>query len=179
MNPTFTDAGAAPGQAAHWTLRTFCAAERIAAFGPAPHEAWEGFERWFDLRLAFAQGDLAMALFDPIPEGHEDFEEAWANDNYLSELPAGQIAVATFGDGTIEDLEHGWSNVPFATSWAEVTATVGVFAGSPVENLESGWRSNEAYQFSWDDLSMATCLFDAGSEPREPFEGLWPHTTTL
>lgn len=53
LNPSFEDAGAVTGEAEHWTLVTATTLERIAGFGPAPHEACEGFERWFDLALVF------------------------------------------------------------------------------------------------------------------------------
>src|SRR5690606_6228036 len=127
LNPSFEDAGAAPGEAEHWTIVTVTSLERIAGFGPAPHRAWEDFERWFDLLLAFGPGQLALAFFDPIAEGFEDFEEAWANDLYMTELPAGQVITAPFGGGAVEDMESGWPNVPYTTAWEDVAAVVGMF----------------------------------------------------
>lgn len=173
-NPSFADPGIASGLADQWTLRTFCATERIAAFGPAPHEAWECFDRWFTLQTGFVQGDLVMGLFDALPEGHEDFAEGWDTDSYVTELPIGQIAAAMFGDGTVEGFTAGWDTESYATAWDDVPSV-----GAPAEDLEWGWRSNATYRWTWDDVAPATCLFDAGSEPRETFEGLWPHTTTL
>ena len=61
-NPSFEDAGALPGDAAHWTLQTVTSLERIAGFGPVPHEAWEGFERWSDLPEALARRLVQRAL---------------------------------------------------------------------------------------------------------------------
>jgi len=101
LNPSFEDAGAQPGLAEHWTLTTSVAGQRIAGFGPVPEEAWEGFERWFELLTGFAPGSLALALFDPLAEGHEDFEEAWSSDLYLIELPSGQVITAPFGGGAV------------------------------------------------------------------------------
>ena len=69
LNPSFEDAGPEPGMAEHWTLATSVAGQRIAGFGPTPHRAWEDFERWFELRLSFPPGSLALAFFDPIAEG--------------------------------------------------------------------------------------------------------------
>jgi len=77
LNPSFEDAGGEPGTAEHWTLATSVAGQRIAGFGPSPHRGWEDFDRWFELRLSFVPGSLALAFFDPIAEGFEDFEEAW------------------------------------------------------------------------------------------------------
>ena len=110
QNPSFEDSGAIPGEAEHWTLLTVTSLERIAGFGPAPHEAWEGFERWFELLDDFDGLAVAIAFFDPLAEGYEDFEEAWSNDIYLTELPTGQVFVAvengfqSVGHPNVEDV---------------------------------------------------------------------------
>ena len=179
LNPSFEDAGAAPGEAEHWTIVTVTSLERIAGFGPAPHRAWEDFERWFDLLLAFGPGQLALAFFDPIAEGFEDFEEAWANDHYMTELPAGQVITAAFGGGAVEDMESGWANVPYTTAWEDVAAVVGMFDGEPGEDFEEQWRSNESYAFAWGSVASATAMFDGGADPDEDFENGWTPAATI
>lgn len=179
LNPSFEDAGAEPGAAQHWTLSTSVAGQRIAGFGPTPHEAWEGFERWFELFVSFPPGALALAFFDPIAEGFEDFEEAWSNDLYLTELPSGQVITAPFGGGAVEDMEDGWSNVPFTTDWSAVTAVTGIFDGEPREDFEDEWRNNQSYAWQWAALAAQTALFDAGTDPDEDFENGWTRAITI
>ena len=179
LNPSFEDAGAQPGEAEHWTIQTVAGRERIAGFGPAPHEAWEGFERWFDLALAFADGDLAIALFDPLAEGHEDFNEAWGNDLYLWELPTGQIITAPFGGGAVEDMEDGWSNVPYATAWEEVAGVIGLFDAEPREDFEEQWDSNESFIWDWGMAMGVIAAFDGGADTDEDFENGWAAATTI
>ena len=135
LNPSFEDAGAAPGEAAHWTLTTFCSAERLAGFGPAPARAWEDFERWFALHAAFVAGDVALAFFDPLAEGLEDFEEAWDNVYFLLELPTGQIDAAACDGDAVEPFEGGWANASYATAWEQVSGIVGVFDAEPREDF--------------------------------------------
>ena len=178
-NPSFEDAGAAPGQAEHWTMRTAASLERIAAFGPDPHRAWEDFERWFDLVLALSPGDVALGFFDPLAEGLEDFEEAWANDLYMTELPSGLVVTATFGGGAVEDLEDGWDNVPYARAWEEVAGVTGVFDGEPREDFEDQWRSNQSYAWSWGSVTSATAMFGGGAQNREDFENGWSPASTI
>ena len=179
VNPSFEDAGAEPGQAQHWTLTTSVAGQRIAGFGPAPDEAWEGFERWFELLTEFAAGSLALALFDPLAEGHEDFEEAWSNDLYLTELPSGQVITAPFGGGAVEDMEDGWSNVPYALDWSAVTATTDIFDGEPREDFEDAWRNNQAFAWLWSSVTSQAALFDGGGDADEDFENSWTPATTI
>jgi len=178
-NPSFEDAGAAPGRAEHWTMRTAAALERIAGFGPDPHRAWEDFERWFDLVLSLGPGDVALAFFDPLAEGYEDFEEAWDNDLYMTELPSGLVVTAPFGGGAVEDLEEGWDNVPYARAWEEVAGVTGVFDGEPREDFEDQWRSNQSYAWSWGSVTSATAMFDAGALNREDFENDWSAASTI
>jgi hypothetical protein len=179
LNPSFEDAGASLGEAEHWTLHTVASLERIAGFGPAPHKAGEAFERWFDLLDDFDGLTMAIALFDPFAERHDDFEEAWNNDIYLFELPTGQMVTAPFGGGAAEDLEAGWSNVPFATSWAEATAVTGQFDSEPCEAFEKRWRSNQSYAWSWATLTSRTAMFDAGANNHEDFENDWTTASTI
>lgn len=179
LNPSFEDAGAQPGEAEHWTLVTVTSLERVAGFGPAPHAAWDGFERWFDPVVAFGDGDVAIGLFDPLAEGHEDFEDAWANDLFLTELPTGQIITAPFGGGAVEDMEDGWANVSYATAWEEVAAVVGAFDGEPREDFEEQWRSYESFVWAWGMAMGVTASFDSGADTDEDFENDWAAATTI
>ena len=178
-NPSFEDAGAFPGEAEHWTLQTVTSLERIAGFGPAPHEAWEGFERWSELLDEFDGLTVAIAFFDPLAEGFEDFEDAWSNDIYLTELPTGQMVTAPFGGGAVEDMEDGWSNVPYATEWADVAAVTGLFDAEPREDFEEQWRSNQDYAWAWADVTASTAMFDAGADSNEDFENDWTAASTI
>jgi len=179
LNPSFEDGGTNPGEAAHWTLVTSVAGERIAGFGPDPYRAWEDFERWSELMLAFEDGDLALALFDPLAEGYEDFEDAWDNDLYLTELPSGQVVVCPFGGGADEAFETGWANDNYATSWDVVTAVTGSFDGEPREDFEEQWSSNQSYAWVWGSVTSATAMFDGGAQNREDFENGWTAATTI
>ena len=179
LNPSFEDAGADLGQAEHWTLVTSAGRERIAGFGPAPHQAWEGFERWFDLLPVFGDGALALAFFDPLAEALEDFDEAWANDLYLTELPTGQVITAAFGGGAVEDLEDGWANDAYATRWDEIGAVVGQFDGEAREDFEEQWRANQAFIWDWEMAVGAMAVFDAGTDGNEDFENDWSAATSI
>jgi len=178
-NPSFEDAGAAPGQAEHWTLRSVASLERIAGFGPDLYRVWEDFDRWFDLVLSLGPGDVAIAFFDPLAEGYEDFEEAWDNDLYLTELPSGQVITAPFGGGAVEDLEDGWDNTAYAWSWDDVGSVTGSFDGEPREDFEDQWAGNQSYAWSWGSVSSAAAMFDGGAQNREDFENDWTATTTI
>lgn len=179
LNPSFEDAGLEPGLAEHWTLATAVAGQRIAGFGPPPLDAWEGFGRWFELLLDFEPGALALAFFDPLAEGHEDFDEAWNNDLYLTELPSGQVITAPFGGGAVEDMEDGWSNVPFVLDWSAVTAATGMFDGEPREDFEDVWRNNQNFAWLWAAIASQAALFDGGVDPDEDFENSWTPATTI
>lgn len=179
QNPSFEDAGALPGEAEHWTLHTTASLERIAGFGPSPYEAWEDFERWFELRDDFDLLTIAIAYFDLVDERQEDFEEGWSNDIYLLELPTGQMVTALFGGGEVEDLETGWSNVPYATTWDAVASVVGIFDGESREDFEDQWRSNQSYTWVWSAVTSQTALFDGGTQNREDFENGWTAASTI
>ena len=179
LNPSFEDAGLLPGEAEHWTLVTVTSLEAIAGFGADPELAFEGFERWVELWLAFEDVPVVRAFFDPAPEGLEDFEEAWENDLYLFQLPPAQQIAASFGPDDIEDCEAGWDNDSFAMSWAEVAGVAGVFDGEPREDFEDQWSGNQVFAWTWGSVTSATALFDAGSQAREDFENDWATATTI
>jgi hypothetical protein len=88
LNPSFEDAGALPGEAEHWALSAVTSLEEIAGFGTAPEEAWEDFERWFELLDSIDDVVVVLAFFDSALKGYEEFESGWANVVYLYDLPA-------------------------------------------------------------------------------------------
>lgn len=179
QNPSFEDGGVLPGEAAHWTLTAVTSLEVLAGFGPVPEQAWEDFERWHTLRAALEDVPVALAFFDTVAEGYEDFEEGWANAVFLHELPPAQLVTCPFGGGTVERYESGWSNDTYLRDWALVPSSPGVFDGEPAEDFEEQWRSNQSFAWSWAAVSATTALFDAGTQAFEDFENAWTHATTL
>jgi len=178
-NPSFEDPGTRPGEAKHWTLQTVTSLERIAGFGPDPHQSQENFERWTELALELDPDGLAIAFFDPLAEGYEDFEDAWDNDFYMTELPTGRVITAPLGGGAVEDMEAGWSNDVFLMDWSEVSSVTGVFDGELREDFEDLWRGNESYAWGWGDVIALAAMFDRGSQPVEDFENDWTVATTI
>ncbi|WNG39354.1 hypothetical protein F0U61_41090 [Archangium violaceum] len=179
LNPSFEEEGPLPGEARHWTLTAVTSREVLAGFGPAPEEAWEDFERWHSLRASLDDVPLSRAFFDSSSEGHEDFDEGWANAVFLTELPPAQVLPFPFNGGTTEDCESGWANVPYARSWGEVASSAGLFDGEPHEDFEEQWRSNQAFAWSWSAVPASAALFDAGVQPVEDFENTWTVASTL
>jgi hypothetical protein len=179
QNPGFEDAGARPGEAAFWTLFTVVANERIAGFGPEPHRAWEDFERWFERQVAFDDGDLVPATFGPIANRSEDFEAAWSNVPYLTELPTGQLVTFRFGGGNCEAFDMGWSNEVFAFTWDAVDAMTGIFNGKPRESFDTQWSSNQTFAQTWEAVASRSARFDAGAQDRETFDHQWTPATTF
>ena len=179
LNPSFEDEGDAPGKAEHWALHAVTARQRIAGFGPEPHQAWEDFERWFEPSFAFGPGELALCVFGPHGHGYEAFEVGWSNDPYLTELPVGQMVTASFGPDDVEDMEEGWSNVPYETDWEDVSSLPALFDSEPREDFEEGWRSNETYAWAWADITSEHAAFDGGTTTAEDFENDWPLATGI
>lgn len=179
LNPGFEDAGVFPGEAEHWTLTTVTSVEKIAGFGAAPEEAWEDFERWFDLLDSIDDVVVVLAFFDSALKGYEEFESGWANAVYLFELPPAQLVTATFDGLAAEECEMGWSNVPYAHEWADVVSTAGIFDGEPREDFEDQWRSNQLYAWAWSSVTSATAMFDAAAQAVEDFNNGWTSMTTL
>ena len=176
LNEGFEDAGSAPGEAAHWTLRSFVAHEGIAGFGPAPYVGWEGFERWFAWALGLEETTPTVAVFEPLREAFEAFEGGWDNDLFLVELPVGAMAIASFLGRDVEDLEVGWSMGPFLAVWGDVREESARFGTEAEEAFEKGWRGNERFVWGWAGVSSDLAIFD-GPEPVESFERSWPLIT--
>jgi len=179
QNPGFEDAGANPGEAAHWIFTAVVQRQGIAGFGPGAPMGWEDFERWHELVRVFDDSAAVLAMFDPQGEGLEDFEEAWDNDVFLTELPTGHVVACAFHGDVVEDLEAGWDNVPFAWSWSEVAELPALFGGQPSEPFEAAWSDNENYAWAWPDVASEAAMFDGGSSAVESFSGTWDPVTTL
>lgn len=179
LNPSFDDAGALPGEAAHWILQALTSLEEIAGFGAAPEQAYEDFERWYAWLARFEEMATVRAFFDAAAFGYEDFERGWFNAVFLHELPPAQLVACTFGGEAAEDCEQGWSNADFAFDWSAVLAAAGLFDGEPVVDFEEEWRANQFFAWNWSSVTAAAAAFDGGAQSFEDFENAWTTATTI
>jgi hypothetical protein len=175
VNSTFSEPGAMPGQAKGWTIVSRCQAERWAAFGENLPTAYEDFERWSRLQLAFGAGQLVLGFFAPRGEGHEDFDLGWGNDIYQTELSPALSAAAHFGDKAEESFD--WVT-KLLVAWTDVVAAGAIFGGGTqsAEWFETAW-ANDTFRRNWTFVPSASALF--GGVAVETFAGAWPHATTL
>lgn len=169
LNPTFQDAGATPGEAAHWGLSSHCSAQRYAAFGPGAARAVEDFERWFAFAEMFAEGGLVLAFFDPVARGFESFE-AWAGSAFLESLPEVLLDACSFGGAGVDDFE-GWLAGPWDARWSDVTSTPAKFGANAFDSFEA-WTSPVAPVW-------AAATFGPALDPADAFEGGWPTLKTI
>jgi hypothetical protein len=169
LNPTLRDPGPTPGSAAHWTITSRCAAQRLAAFGPAPSRAVEDFERWWTFAPAFGEGSLVLALFDAVPRGYEAFDRC-TSGTFLDSLPEVLLERCSFGGAGVDSFE-GWPSTPWLARWADVAAVAALFDGGDVEAFE-GWSDSPS-------PAWAAAAFDAGAAAAEGFAGSWPVMKTL
>ena len=175
LNPRFQDAGGVPGEAAHWILNTQVSGQRFAGFGPDPVRAVEDFARWSAFLPDLEAVTVVLAFFSAKPQGFEDFERGWGNDNYPLELSGGASEACSFGGSEVEDFDLGWSMAPIP-NWEEVVAVQGLFGGN---------ASSETFGAAWLDLVVLWSLvpslaatFD-GNASAESFTGTWPKATTI
>ena len=162
-NADFTDAGAMPGTALRWSLRTHVAREAIAAFGAPPHGE-EAFERW----SAF-NGDFDAVVGDRVffgLAGSDDFD--WLRSAFVDQLEPTMTLPALFGtsiadafawDALIEDLASA------------------AIAGRFNDDLEHDWR-NDVFFTELDAAHVVAALFAAGPSS-ETFDGSWPALTRI
>ncbi len=179
LNPSFEDEGTLPGEAAHWTLTAVTSLEEIAGFGSAPEQAWDDFERWFELFADLGAVPTARAFFDLSTEGFEAFATGWGAGVFLFELPPAQVVPAPFSANDVEDCETGWSNASYHWSWEGVPSAAGTFDGEACEDFEEQWRSNQSYAWSWSSVAALTAMFDGGVQAVEDFENAWSLAGTL
>ena len=175
-NPAFAEAGALPGEARGWTFRSRVRGQQIAPFGPAPAQAWEGFERWSLHWSRLTDVTVVLAFFDARAEGLEDFEEGWANTVYLYEMPPAQLALLS---GAPESWESGWRNDTYARDWSGLTASTASFGGAPRESFEVQWRGNENFIATWAGVTASVASFDPRAQPLEDFENGWTRAKTV
>ena len=97
-------------------------------------------------------GNFTVAAFDLIaPEGVEDYEEEWAdNEAAVADLTGGTTVAASFDVG----IPQGF------------------------EDFEEEWQDNETEEDEFQPLdplggASKTALFDAGANNFENFEGVW------
>lgn len=170
LNPTLTEAGPTPGAAEGWTVTSFCSAERLAAFGPAPVGAREDFERWTPFLDTFPEGGLVLAFFDALAEGLEDVEEGWMPGVFMQAFSEALLDACSFGGSGVEKLTTGWLGGPFAMAWSDTASLDALFNGVPSEAFEA-WLPSAVVAF-------ASCAFDAGTKSAETFAGVGPAMTT-
>jgi hypothetical protein len=177
LNPSFEDAGALPGDAAHWTLTAVTSREVIAAFGAARAEAFESFERWFPFVDVLAPSSTVLAFFDGAREGFEDFEELWANSLYLREFqPAVLVPLLTPAP---ESFDATWSGAAYFLAWASGFSAAASFGVQTFEAFEERWRGNESFARDLASVAIDAAHFAPGARAFEAFETAWTHATTL
>ena len=130
LNPSFEDAGALPGEAEHWALSAVTSLEEIAGFGTAPEEAWEDFERWFELLDSIDDVVVVLAFFDSALKGYEEFESGWANVVYLYDLPPAQLVTATF-DGLAAESVQCSASPGSAPAFSKLGLRIAIRAAPP------------------------------------------------
>jgi len=167
LNPSFEDAGARPGEAAHWTLTAVTRLEVLAGFG-VPKEACEDFERWYVWRASLSDSAVALAFFSGQREGFEAFSRGWDNDAFLFELPPAQLVPHLFEGQAVET----WGQGLFLKDWTDVTSMAGLFRDSPREDFD-----DEAFAWRWEDVTARGALFNT-TQPSEDFDTGWPVAAT-
>lgn len=169
LNPTFQDAGAELGEAAHWVLSSLCTAQRYAAFGPGAARAVEDFERWFSFVDSFPEGGLVLAFFDPTPRGFEAFE-AWAGSAFLTSLPEVLLDACSFGGAGVDPFD-GWLAGPWLARWSDVTSAPAKFGAEDFDSFET-WTAPVAP--TWVGVTFGPAL-----DPADTFESGWPTLKTV
>jgi hypothetical protein len=167
-NPDFSQAGATPGQAAGWTLRSVCARASIAAFAGAPAEPVEGFERWSS--WSGALGTATFASF-AANEAAEAFDR-WPDPLFAFELTEGLVQ-ARAQDG----FDAGWWTGAAHFAWSDVSAPPVVFTGGASLDTFGGWRPGDVYLFAFADAALTRAVFHG--EASEIFDAWTTKNTTI
>lgn len=131
LNPTFADAGALPGEAAHWTLTAVTSREVLAAFGGVAREDFEG---WGELLASLTDVTVVRVFFGS--DGFEAFERL-----FLYELPTGRLVTFPFSGGVVET----WTASPLLDDWAAVPSVSGL-----VEDF-----ARAGFAFDWVNVASA------------------------
>ena len=167
-NPTFATAGANPGDASGWTLRTACARQAIAPFG-SPPASMEGFETWTTWSAALSAPGLAPFA----PNGTEEDFDAWPNALFARELTGGLVAATT----SESFADTSWTGSPFFL-WATLPETQGVFTGGGALELFAGWQPGASYPLAFNDAAVTRAVFQ-GNAASETFATWTTVNTTL
>lgn len=158
-NPTFADAGDAPGTARSWLLRS-----RVAREGIAPFDARgeEGFELWRALVEEIPDEVRSRVFF--VDAGAEAFELGWLRFRFLPELD-GSMSVAAVLDRDRADAFE-WS--PHVEEWTHVLARA-----AALDAFDADWEGTSTYEPQFDARPSTRATFEAGALA-EGFAGDWP-----
>jgi hypothetical protein len=159
-NPTFDVAGATPGSAASWTLRTRVQHEAIAGLDSPREHGDESFELWSTFEEALT-ADAPRVFF--ALAGVESFEVGWTLRSFVGALDAAMVVTAVFEASVLEAFD--WS--PLVVDWAGV-----IVAGTFDDALEAAWR-NDVFLTRFDDAAPVSARLVEGVRV-ESFEGVWP-----
>ena len=168
---------ARPGEAEHWALSAVTSLEEIAGFGTAPEEAWEDFERWFDLLDAIDDVVVVLAFFDSALKGYEEFESGWANVVYLYDLPPAQLVTATFDGLAAEECETGGATCLTRASGPTSPPRLGLRRRA-ARGLRGPVAQQPALRLDVGGVTSSTAMFDAGAQAVEDFNNGWTPATT-
>ena len=105
LNPTFADAGALPGEAAHWTLSAVTSLQRVAAFGTAGRE---DFESWTAHLSSLADVVAARGFFGNDGSDEEVSLDAIAVGDRLRVRPGEKVPVDGEADA-ISSARRDWT----------------------------------------------------------------------
>jgi len=121
--------------------------EPALPYAPYTLPRWNHHSQW-----TRDTGNFTVASFDAgTPEGFEDYEEEWTdNEDAVADLTAGTTVAASFDVG----IPQGF------------------------EDFEEEWQDNETAEEEFQPLdplggASTTALFDAGANGFENFEGIW------
>lgn len=147
------------GLAAGWSLASSAALVRVAGFGVPPF-GLEGFG-WGG-GFAPVASAFALAIFDALGEGREDFSEGWHGDRggYYLELSGGLALAAEIDGGSREAF--GWDGDPWFELWSELP-------GARVGEADSEEIEIAGYVTSWGEVGEDSASFGEGEESREDF----------
>lgn len=159
-NPSFDEAGAGPGAALGWSLRSRVAREAIAEL--APGEGFEGFERFSSFVSSL---DASMARFFFSLAGADAFEAGWVRVPFRAELGPAERDARVFDGVPVERLE--WAAV--LDRW-EDAATSAPF----LDPLEHAWPGTDDFATDVGDVPTALAIFDGASSAERFDAATWP-----
>ncbi len=172
-NPSFEDAGAAPGLADQWSVSISTTGGLIADFAeggiPKPVEDFSGTSWGTDPYVHTVSGGTPQ-IFDsdesPTPSGAEMFDR-WSNNAAYQTVVSGGAAVQFNGNTLLyEGFEAAdWGTDPYVT---EVSVSAGNAGTTVLETFESGWGTYTTTVAA--GVNGDSVLFDDGASDVEDFE---------